>query len=207
LIITGCGEVDESDGDVVARYNSNGVLIGGNINLPTDSALTLYCPDAGIAGEPCILDDPQNPFSDTPIFDTNKFVLYRDLTSAKASFYLWGTAQAMSPRGENQYYTGVSLQQMFTQTGSALAREQALRAYRSVLDNYFDEVTFFQFPDPPAAGDVFYPKKVRLLAVHNLWEPATGINPLFANNLLAWEALGEWGYTYEENTGDVFRNF
>jgi hypothetical protein len=198
LLLSACGEVDKDDG-----------LVLEEVQLPTDSSLTLYCPDAGIADEPCILNDPENPYSITPINDDNKFDLDFATPSAKARFYLWGTAQAISPRGENQYYLARALQEMYTESGSELAKNHAIRAYRSVLDNYFDEVTFFQFPDPPAEGEIFYPKKVRLLSVPNLWAPDPGLNldPLYDNNLLAWEALGEWGYSYEESTGDVYRNF
>lgn len=198
MVLSACGEVDKGDGLVIEE-----------LTLPTDSSLTLYCPDAGIADEPCILDDPENPYAITPITDDNKFDLFFATPSAKARFYLWGTAQAMNPRGENQYYLARALQEMYTESGSELAKGHAIRAYRSVLDNYFEEVTFFQFPDPPAEGEIFYPKKVRLLSVPNLWAPDPGLNvdPLFDNNLLAWEALGEWGYTYEESTEDVYRNF
>lgn len=198
FLLSACGEVDKDDG-----------LVLEEVELPTDSSLTLYCPDAGIADETCLLDDPENPYSITPINDDNKFDLDFATPSAKARFYLWGTAQAMNPRGENQYYLARALQEMYTESGSELAKNHAIRAYRSVLDNYFDEVTFFQFPDPPAEGEIFYPRKVRLLSVPNLWAPDPGLNldPLFDSNLLAWEALGEWGYTYDQTTEDVYRNF
>jgi hypothetical protein len=198
LIMAGCGEVDKDDG-----------LIIQELTLPTDSSLTLYCPDAGIADEPCILDDPENPYAITPITDDNKFDLFFATPSAKARFYLWATAQAMNPRGENQFYLAWALQEMYTESGSELTKAHAIRAHRSVFDNYFDEVTFFQFPDPPVEGEIFYPKKVRLLSVNLLWAPPSGfdVDPLFDNNLFAWEALGEWGYTYEEGTKDVTRNF
>jgi len=198
LVLSGCGEVDKDDGLVVEE-----------LTLPTDSSLTLYCPDAGIADEPCILDDPENPYSITPITDDNKFDLDFAAPSAKAKFYLWATAQAMSPRGENQFYTAYYLQRMYTESGSELAKEHAIRAYRSVLDNYFNEVTFFQFPNPPVEGEIFYPVKVTRLSVANFWAPDPGLNidPLYDNNLLAWEALGEWGYTYDPVVQDVTRNF
>ncbi len=198
LVLTGCGEVDKDDGLVVEE-----------LTLPTDSSLKLFCPDAGIGNEPCILDDPDNPYSITPITDENKFKLDFATPSAKARFYLWGTAQAISPRGENQYYLARALQEMYTESGSELAKNHAIRAYRSVLDNYFEEVTFFQFPNPPVDGEIFYPVKVRLLSVPNLWAPDPGLNldPLYDNNLLAWEALGEWGFTYDPVTLDVYQNF
>ncbi|NNE64902.1 MAG: hypothetical protein HKN34_12520, partial [Gammaproteobacteria bacterium] len=85
FLVTGCGEVDSGDGNVST-----------SLNLPVDSVLSLYCPDAGIAAEPCILDDPDNPYATTPITDDNKFVLFTDAPSNKSAFYLWATAQAMN---------------------------------------------------------------------------------------------------------------
>lgn len=196
LVVTGCGEVDSSDGQVV-----------NNTTLPTDSALKLHCPDAGIAGEPCVLDDPDNPYSRTPITDVNKFQLNDDAPSAKARFYLWATAQAMSPRGENQYFVALSLHQMFTVSGSDLAKTQALRAYRSVLDNYFNEVTFFEadFLPPP---DIFFPFPVRKLVGQNMVAPVAPLSQLFAQPVEALETFGTWGYTYDDQgTLDFTSNF
>ncbi|MCP4077029.1 MAG: hypothetical protein GY744_12705 [Gammaproteobacteria bacterium] len=208
VTLMACGEVDENDGEVVNSFN-----------LPTDSALTLYCPDAGIGGESCILDDPENPYAITPVNDTTKWDLSDDAPSWKARFYMWATAQAMSPRGENQYHVALALQGMYSESGSELAREQALKAYRSVLDNYYDDVWFFKYPAPPATPTLYlWPKKVRLLSVDNLWDDGDGDNPLrdstsqfplsplFASELAALEAIGEWGYTFESETGDIIPN-
>lgn len=186
LLLGACGEVSKSDGNLV-----NGVA------LPSDSALRLYCPDAGIAAEPCVLDDPQNPYAITPVNDDTKFDLNDGTPSAKARFYLWATAQAMSPRGENQFYTAQALHEMYSESGSELARTQALRAYRSVLDNYFDSVTFFEcdFGGCPA-DDLFYPFKVRVLVGNNLHSPAAPLISLFDNVNEVFELAGEWGYTY-----------
>ena len=195
LAVAGCGEVDESDGEVV-----------GGVALPTDSALDLYCEDAGIADEPCILDDPKNPYSITPVNDLTKFDLSADAPSAKARFYLWATAQALSPRGENQYYTAVALHEMWVDSGSELAREHALRAYRSVLDNYFFSVTFFEadFLPPP---DIFFPKPVRQLVGANLFAPQAPLTLMFDTPTNALELFGQWGYTYDDqNTLDFTPN-
>lgn len=203
LLVSGCGEVDSGDGQV-----------SNDIDLPVDSVLKLFCPDAGIAAEPCILDDPDNPYATTPITDDNKFRLNDEtldpnnpLEKAKARFYLWATAQAMSPRGENQYNVAVALHEMFTQSGSDLAREQALRAYRSVLDNYFNSVTFFEadFLPPP---DIFFPFPVRKLVGQNMVAPAAPLSSLFAQPVEALALFGQWGYTYDDQiTLDFTRNF
>ena len=219
--VAGCGEVDSSDGQV-----------RNSVALPTDSVLTLFCEDAGIANEPCILNDPDNPYASTSIDDSNKFQLSDAAPSAKARFYLWATAQAMSPRGENQYYTALSLHQMHDESGSQLAKAQALRAYRSVLDNYFNEVTFFG-PFTINGEEVVTPQPVRIEVGQNLYDPefnersffGSDLQPIFSanaqnNRTLAKDTFGQWGYTYDviivedsnlstdfDAVGDFTRNF
>lgn len=199
FLVNGCAEVDSDDGQV-----------SNSLNLPVDSALTLFCPDAGIANEPCVLDDPNNPYATVPISDANKFQLSDDAPSAKARFYLWATAQAVSPRGENQYNVAFALHEMFDLSGSEIARNQALRAYRSVLDNYFNAVTFFG-PFLVNGEEVFTPAPVRRLVGENMYAPGT-VGNIFDNNdgpnqTLALQQFGEWGFTYDPGTGDFSRNF
>ena len=114
------------------------------VKLPLDYTLNLYCPNAGIADNTCILDDPENPYARSLVNDVTKWELYEDSPSAKSDFYLWATALARNPIGENQYYTALSLHDLYTQGGSEVARDQAKRAYRSLLDNYFNSLTFFE---------------------------------------------------------------
>ena len=127
-LLSACSEVDLDDGDVINTIP---------LPLPGDTTLDLYCLDAGVANERCILDDPANPFEKVGLDDEIKFVLYSTSPSPKASFYLWATAQARSPRGENQYYTGLSLHEMFTDGGAAdlVIKAQVIKAYRALLDN------------------------------------------------------------------------
>ena len=122
--------------------------------------------------------------------------------SAKARFYLWATAQAMSPRGENQYHVAVSLHEMFGESDSTLARKQALRAYRSVLDNYFYSATFFE-ATWLGGNDIFYPYPVRKLVGENMHNPGSLI-PLFDNPAEALAIFGEWGYTYDDTVTKDF---
>lgn len=192
ITLAGCGEVDKGDGTVVNA-----------VDLPTDSALTLYCEDAGIAAEPCILDDPENPYAITPVNDDTKFTLNDAAPSAKARYYLWATAQAMSPRGENQFYVAVALHQMFSESGSELARTQALRAYRSVLDNYFNSVTFFE-ATWVGGDDIFFPFPVRKLVAQNMTSPAAPLAPLFDEPVEALALFGQWGYTYDDTDSKDF---
>lgn len=196
LMVTGCAEVDSEDGQV-----------SNSINLPVDSVLTLFCPDAGIAGEPCVLNDPDNPYATTPVSDANKFDLNNAAPSAKARYYLWATAQAMSPRGENQFNVAAALHEMFTQSGSVLAREQAIRAYRSVLDNYFNSATFFG-PFVVNGEDVFIPGPVRKLVGENMHAPTAPLGALFSQPVEALGLFGQWGYTYDDQgTKDFSFNF
>lgn len=128
--LTGCG--------------GGGGQVVNTIELPQSSYLDLYCPNVGIAAEECILFDPENPFARAAITDDTKWDLADALSSPKAAFYLWATALAKNPTGENQYYTALSLHKLYTQGGSELAREQAKKAYQSLLDNYFTSLTYYE---------------------------------------------------------------
>ena len=109
---------------VIASCNSerdekDGVVINA-IVLPTDVVLNLACENVGIAGETCVLGDPENPFVTTAIIEfdpnnpdaDNKFDLFNSIpagpTGAKARFYFWATALARRPSGENQFYTALA---------------------------------------------------------------------------------------------------
>jgi hypothetical protein len=199
------------------------------LNLPTDTLLNLHCPDAGITGETCVLDDPENPFVNAVISEfsveaemagedqpaSNKFN-YNDATTpgaagAKARFYLWATALARFPSGENQYYTALALHELFDDNADPVIQAQALRAYRSVLDNHFGTVTFFgPFTIPGDTTELFTPQQLNLIVADILRNPATnsspagGFAPLFDDDptfgTAAHALLGSWGYTYIECT-------
>lgn len=194
FVLSGCEERSDDDGTVI-----NGII------LPTDVVLNLYCEDVGIAGEPCVLDDPENPFAlvATFEFDVNnpdgpsKFDLLENIppgpTGAKARFYLWATALARRANGENQWYTARALYELFdanSNPGSKdeIVRAQALKAYRSVLDNFFGSVTVFG--STPAslneltAKDIFFPD-------------FTGFRRLPPDDVTAEELFLEWRYRYD----------
>ncbi|NNE36499.1 MAG: hypothetical protein HKN13_14790, partial [Rhodothermales bacterium] len=143
LAFAGCAEErDSADGQ-----------LANEIILPTDLLLNLACENVGIADETCVLDDPENPYASTTIIDTqifadgNKFELFDAIpagpTGAKARFYLMATALANYPSGENQWYTARALHEVYTYNQDELIRLQALKAYRSNLDNFFGSVSFF----------------------------------------------------------------
>jgi len=163
VFTTGCG----SDGG-----SGTAVAFPSGPNLPTDLVLTLRCADVGIYLETCVLEDNENPYRNIAIgeFDVNnpdepigKLELAKEIpadrTGAKARFYLWATALARRASGENQFFTALALHELWTEQvndgfGDPLIQEQAIKAYRSVLDNFFGSVRFlstcdFLNPSPP----------------------------------------------------------
>ena len=170
--------------------------ITNTIALPTDSTLNLFCEDIGINTETCVLDDPENPYVHVAIDDVTKFILNDSAPSAKSRFYVWATALARSPTGENQYYTALSLHQMYAESGSITTQEQTKRAYRSVLDNFFLSATFFVQTLP--SGDVTYAVAVKDLVGANLYNPTLStIISLYTDQVLALVDISEWGYIYD----------
>ncbi len=204
VILTSCGSPGSGDGDVIS-----------SIILPTDTLLNLACVEAGINTETCILEDPENPFLSVAVaeFDVNnpdaqtKFELNNAIpagpTGAKARFYLWATALARRPSGENQWYTARALHELFSAAGDPLVKEQALKAYRSVLENFFGSVTFFE-----CCGGVSFPATLNEKVADDLYRPeATGYAPLIPGGTIqVLSVLGEWGFTYRPATGPNFDN-
>jgi hypothetical protein len=217
LVAAGCsGEPDENDGEVI-----------NSIVLPTDVVLDLYCEDVGVHPETCVLDDPENPFATTTIieFDVNnpdadnKFDLFNSLppgpSGAKARFYFWATALAQRPSGENQYYTALALHELYDANSNAissdeLVREQALKAYRSMLDNFFGSVTVFECC-PAASPDgepVPFSVPLNELTADALYRTdATGFRRVVPGDpILVLEVLLDWGYSYQPATPPDFNN-
>lgn len=204
LVLSGCGEVDDNDGSVV-----------NTVALPTDDTipLDLYCEDIGLFTETCILDDPANPYANSPISEDLKFDLDADAPSFTAKFYLWGTALAkgIGAPGENQFYVALNLHRMWASSNSELTRLQALRAYRSYLDNYFESSTFFEIP---LDSGNFVPQSLNIFTGEMLFDPADITNTytsarLFnpdpnVNRFEAEIEVGEWGYFYDQNTEEFF---
>jgi len=198
VILSGCEERDSSDGTVI-----------NEIILPTDVVLNLFCEDVGIFDETCVLDDPENPYAlvATLEFDINnddpnqptKFDLLQNIpagpSGAKARFYLWATALARRASGENQWYTAQALYELFDANSNPISKDeivraQALKAYRSVLDNFFGSVTFF--------GTV--PAGLNELTAQAIFFPdVLGFRRLPPDDLTAIEQFAEWGYRYDED--------
>jgi len=211
LLSAGCGEVD-------------GGNIENEIQLPTDSIVNFQCADEGIYLEKCVLDNPDNPYANVAIIEApdpdepeddprEKFFLSDAAPSAKARYYLWATALAkgVGAQGENQYYTARSLQELYAESGSPTTQEQAKKAYRSVLDNYFLSSTFFE-GEVTVNGVkeiIVYAASVKDLVGEHLVAPVFPLVTLYTAEVpadakvFALEALGQWGYIYNETTKTI----
>lgn len=183
LTISGCGSDDSGQ-------------LANSIPLPADSLLTLYCANEGIYPETCILDDPENPYRMVAVNEETKWELNNAPQSAKSRFYLWATALAYMPTGENQYYVADALHELYTNVASVNAHEQAKRAYRSVLDNFYDSFTYWEatwLPGPPV-----YAVPLKDLTGMRVYDPTPdGLLPLYIDSYYGLNALAEWGYSYD----------
>lgn len=204
-LAAGCdGEPGPGDGEVI-----NAIV------LPTDTLLNLACADVGIFTEQCVLEDPENPFVTVPIIEfdvnnpdaANKFQLFNSIppgrNGAKARFYFWATALARRASGENQFYTALALHELWNYNSDPIVQAQALKAYRSVLDNFFGSVTVFSCcenvrPPNDPRGPIPFPVGLNELTADNLYRTdATGYARLVPGDpLLVLEVLLEWGYRY-----------
>ncbi len=176
--------------------------IANEITLPTDVVLTLSCEDAGVHPEKCVLDDADNPFSAANVNMENVWDLNDDCPTAKSKFYLWATILAKIPMGEHQYFTARSLHELYTEGESENAREQAKKAYRSVLDNFFDSTTWYEAWW--IGEDLVYAVALKDLVGEGMYDPSDmNLAPLYDDPVLALVDLSEWGYIYDEDTGVV----
>jgi hypothetical protein len=178
VVAMGCGDVKEG-------------TVQNSIALPADSSLTLYSANEGIHPDTSILQDPANPYARVSVDESNKWRLDNTSPSPKSKFYLWATALANIPTGENQFKTAEALHALYGQGGSVNAREQAIKAYRSVLDNFFNSATYFNATYLP--GNPAYPVPLKDLVGQNLYAPSDLV-PLYSNPTLAAVDMGQWGY-------------
>ena len=207
LVSSGCEAPSDKEATVI-----NGII------LPTDVVLNLACEDVGIAGETCVLGDPENPFVTTAIIEfdpnnpdaDNKFDLFNSIpagpTGAKARFYFWATALARRQSGENQFYTALALHELFDANSNVLStdelvRAQALKAYRSVLDNFFGSVTVFECcPGASPTGEpVAFAVPLNELTADALYRTdRTGYRRLVDGDpILVLQLFVDWGYAYQ----------
>ena len=191
LLSAGCSEVD-------------GGKTQNELQLPVDSVVNFECVDEGIYLEKCILDNPENPYAKVAVTEDNKFALNDSAPSAKARYYVWATALAKGAgaQGENQYFTAKSLQELFAESGSPTTQEQAKKAYRSVLDNYFLSSTFFVII--VNGEEVKFAASLKDLTGENLFAPVIPtLVSLYTDQIFALQDMSEWGYIYNETTKTV----
>ena len=187
LVTTSCSEVD-------------GGTVENTVELPIDSILNFRCEDEGIYLEPCVLDNPENPYAKVAVTEDNKFDLSDEAPSAKSRYYLWATALAKGAGipGENQYYTALSLHEVFAESASPTTRDQAKKAYRSVLDNYFLAPTFF---GPFTQEQTYFAVLVKDLVGQNLYDPsAENLVSFYVDPANALAEISDWGYSYNTET-------
>jgi len=190
IFLIGC---DAKDGNVLEP-----------IELPLDNELTLYCEDIGIHPETCIMDDDENPYATTNLNMENVWDLSDECPSAKSKFYLWGTMLATIPIGEYQFHTARSLHELYTVGGSENAKEQAKKAYRAVLDHFFDSVTWWNawWVDE----NTFYAVILRDMVGESLYDPSDlNLMALYNDPAEALADLSEWGYVYDIEAGTITR--
>ena len=125
---------------------------GTATGVASNDGFSLYCPNVGIAADQCVLSDPENPYANETVDDNTKKTLANAASNARGRFYVWATAQAKSQSGENQYYTALSLQELYDANANASAQAQAKLAYKSVLDNYFDASAGESTPGAPISN-------------------------------------------------------
>ena len=192
------------------RNSDDGVLYEA-IVLPTDTLLNLACADAGIGFEQCVLGDPENPYAfvATPRFDVNNpdGITTLDLaagipagpTGAKARFYLFATALARNGQGEDQFFTALALHELWSANSDPLIKEQALKAYRSVLDNFYGSAFFFTCCEAVSndGEPLVLPATLNEATADILYRNPTAFRRIVEGDpLVAIELLGQWGYWY-----------
>jgi hypothetical protein len=207
LLVSACGK-DSGDGDVATA-----------LQIPTDVVLNLYCADIGIKDNQCVLDDPDNPYARVAVNNDNKFDLVEGIPgNPKAQFYLWATALARDSTGENQLFAARALYNLSNMSCSQFIQDHALRAYRSVFDNYFNAFTFFSTDDFATFPNVFYPFPVKNLAAAEirlgvgtaaascdatLFPLMFDSTDVVRNDFLARVRMFEWGYLFDDVLEEV----
>jgi len=178
--------------------------VATEVDIPLDDELVLYGENAGIHPETSILDDPENPYADANLNMDNVWDLHDECPSPKGKFYLWASILAKMPVGEYQYFTALSLHELYTVSGSDLAKEQTKKAYKAVLDHFFNSTTWYE---AWWLGDeTYYAVTLRDMACQNMYDPSElNLLALYDDPAYALADLSEWGYVYDFETGSITR--
>ena len=111
-----------------------------------DLTFQFHSTEVGIYPDASVLEDPNNPFVRSTLGAETKWQIQAS-GQPVAAFYAWATLLAREPGGEAQFYVGNNLLAIY-QSGAASqedllkVKEQGIRAYQSVLDNFPDAVTY-----------------------------------------------------------------
>ncbi len=188
---------------IVACEVKEGNQITG-LDLPLDNELVLYGENEGIYPSTSILDNENNPYANANISAEQAWDFLEDCPSPKAKFYLWGTMLAKISTGEYQYFTAQALHELYTVSGSQNAKEQAKKAYRSVLDNFFTSTTWYEAWW--IQEETVYAVELNNLVGQSMYDP-TELNllPLYNDPVLALQDLSLWGYVYDPETKTISR--
>ncbi|NBD14032.1 hypothetical protein FOF48_22185 [Corallococcus sp. Z5C101001] len=132
-------------------YDDPTILYGKSLDGLT---FTVTDPAMGIYPNTSVLDDPNNPFAGSGVGTETKWKIQSGADPV-AAYYAWATVLANGPYGEAQYYTALNLTAIYQrgladQASLPKAREMAVKAFQSVLDNFPDAVTY------DASGTVAY---------------------------------------------------
>ncbi len=181
---------------LIAGCDVKNGITSTTMELPTGNTLDLYSTDEGVHPNTDILDNPENPFAKASISMDNVWEFNDEAPSAISRFYLWGTMLAKIPMGEHQYFTAKSLHEIYTESGSINAKEQTKKAYRALLDHFYDSVTWWNawWIDE----DTYYAVILRDMVGEAMYDPSEmNLMPLYTDPALALADLSEWGYVYD----------
>ena len=106
---------------------------------PIDLTTIGYDPiskEEGIYPDTSVLKNPKNPFVKTGITENNKWDIDAGVLSSGATYYLWATILALSPSGENQFYTAEAVRAL---EGNS---SRAQLAYEMVLEHFYHDLTY-----------------------------------------------------------------
>jgi hypothetical protein len=179
----------------------NGTKITG-VDLPLDNELILYGENVGIHPSTTILEDGNNPYAHANISMDSVWDFHDEAPSPKAKFYLWGTMLAKIPIGEYQYFTARSLHELYTVGGSENAKEQTKKAYRAVLDNFYNGTTWYEAWW--MEEETVYAAPLKDLVGQNMYDPtAMNMLSLYNDPVEALQDLSLWGYVYNTETKTI----
>ena len=102
-------------------------------------------PTMGVHPDTSVLRDPNNPFAKGAGPETKWDV--ESFAVPAPRFYMWATALANEPIGENQWYTGNALRDIYNLEQAeaedlVFVRQLAIDAYQTTLDAFPGSVTF-----------------------------------------------------------------